>query len=58
MIKVEETTQGVLDKISEGFEQKGAYNLRQNGISVCHGDSEHIKIRNREPPPEKQGSVF
>ena len=51
MIKVEETTQGVLDKISEGFEQKGAYNLRQNGISVCHGDSEHIKIRKKEDKP-------
>ena len=48
MIKVEETTQGVLDKISEGFAQKGAYNLRQNGISICHGDSEHIKIRKKE----------
>ena len=33
MVKVEETTQGVLDKISEGFAQKGAFNLRQNGIS-------------------------
>ena len=51
MIKVEETTQGVLDKISEGFEQKGAYNLRQNGISVCHGDSEHIKIRKKADKP-------
>ena len=51
MIKVEETTEGVLDKISEGFEQKGAYNLRQNGISVCHGDSEHIKIRKKEDKP-------
>ena len=40
MVKVEETTQGVLDKISEGFAQKGAFNLRQNGISICHGDSE------------------
>ena len=45
MVKVEETTQGVLDKISEGFAQKGAFNLRQNGISICHGDSEHIKIK-------------
>ena len=51
MIKVEETTQGVLDKISEGFVQKGAYNLRQNGISVCHGDSEHIKIRKKADKP-------
>lgn len=55
MIKVEETTQGVLDKISEGFEQKGAYNLRQNGISVCHGDSEHIKIRKKKTSRE---SIF
>ena len=38
MVKVEETTQGVLDKISEGFAQKGAFNLRQNGISICQGD--------------------
>ena len=45
MIKVEETTQGVLDKISEGFEQKGApYTIWcQNGISVCHGDSDTSK---------------
>ena len=48
MVKVEETTQGVLDKISEGFAQKGAFNLRQNGISICHGDSEHIKIKKKE----------
>ena len=51
MIKVEETTQGVLDKISEGFAQKGAYNLRQNGISICHGDSEHIKIKKKADKP-------
>ena len=48
MVKVEETTQGVLDKISEGFAQKGAFNLRQNGISICHGDSEHIKIKKKK----------
>lgn len=52
MVKVEETTQGVLNQISEGFAQKGAYNLRENGISICHGDSEHIKIRKKE---DKQG---
>ena len=34
MVEVEKTTQEVLDKISEGFAQKGAYNLRQNGISI------------------------
>ena len=48
---VDETTQGVLNQISEGFEQKGAYNLRQNGIPLCHGDSEHIKIRKKEDKP-------
>lgn len=52
MVNVEETTQGVLNQISEGFAQKGAYNLRENGISICHGDSEHIKIRKKE---DKQG---
>jgi hypothetical protein len=55
MVKVEETTQGVLDKISEGFAQKGAFNLRQNGISICHGDSEHIKIRKKRTSRE---SIF
>ena len=48
----------VLDRITEkilrqidgaGFEQKGAFNLRHNGIALCHGDSEHVKIKkNRE----------
>ena len=51
MVKVEEATQVVLDKISEGFTQKGAFNLRQNGISICHGDSEHIKIKKKEDKP-------
>ena len=51
MSQINETTQGVLDQISEGFAQKGAYNLRQNGVSICHGDSEHIKIRKKEDKP-------
>ena len=55
MVQVDETTQGVLNQISEGFEQKGAYNLRQNGIPLCHGDSEHIKIRKKE---DKPGIIF
>ena len=51
----------VLDRITEkilrqidgaGFEQKGAFNLRHNGIALCHGDSEHVKIKKKE---EKQG---
>lgn len=48
MVKIDETTQGVLNQISDGFAQKGAYNLRQNGIALCHGDSEHIKIRKKK----------
>ena len=47
MVKIDETTQQVLEKISGGFVQKGAYNLRQNGIALCHGDSEHIKIKKK-----------
>ena len=38
MVKLDAITQEVLDKISEGFGQSGAFNLRQNGISLCHGD--------------------
>lgn len=51
----------MLDKITDkvlrvidgqGFQQEGAFNLRENGISVCHGDSEHVKIRKKE---DRQG---
>ena len=51
MVKLDAITQEVLDKISEGFGQSGAFNLRQNGISLCHGDSEHIKIKKKEDKP-------
>lgn len=46
----------ILDKITEkvlqqidgtGFSQMGAFNLRHNGTSLCHGDSEHIKIKKK-----------
>ena len=30
------------------FKQEGAYNLRYNGQALCHGDSEHIKIKRKE----------
>jgi len=41
-------------KVIDGpnFEQKGAYNVRHNGQSLCHGDSEHVKIKRKE---DKQG---
>ena len=50
MAEIDAITQGVLDKIDGvGFKQEGAYNLRYNGYPLCHGDSEHIKIkRSRE----------
>ena len=34
-----------MDVINDNkFSQTGAFNLRENGTSICHGDSEHIKI--------------
>ena len=51
MVQLDATTQEVLNRISEEFAQKGAYNLRQNGVALCHGDSEHIKIRKKEDKP-------
>ena len=42
-------TQEILDVIdSYGFKQEGAYNLRLNGMAVCHGDSRHIHIVKKE----------
>ena len=40
--KVTEDVLKVID--SYGFKQEGAYNLRLNGMAVCHGDSRHIHI--------------
>ena len=56
-MEIDKITQGVLDKIVDGeFKQEGAYNLRYNGVSLCHGDSEYVKIRRKE---DKQGvNVF
>lgn len=45
-------TQEILDVIdSYGFKQEGAYNLRLNGMAVCHGDSRHINIVKKEDRP-------
>ena len=45
-------TQEILDVIdSYGFKQEGAYNLRLNGMAVCHGDSRHIHIVKKEDRP-------
>ncbi len=49
MAVLDRITEGILKQIDDkGFEQKGAYNLRYNGISLCHGDSEYVKIRRKE----------
>lgn len=47
--KVTEDVLKVID--SYGFRQEGAYNLRLNGMAVCHGDSRHIKIVKKEDKP-------
>lgn len=53
MTKLDEITEKILRQIDEsGFQQKGAFNLRHNGIALCHGDSEHVKIKKKE---DKQG---
>jgi len=50
---IDQMTKSVLEKIdSEGFKQEGAYNLRYNGYSLCHGNTEHITIKRKE---DKQG---
>ena len=52
-MKLDAVTDGVLNKIDDlGFKQEGAFNLRYNGQPLCHGDTEHIKIRRKE---DKQG---
>lgn len=43
----------IIEKVLEqidgaGFRQKGAFNLRYNGTALCHGDSEHIKIKKKQ----------
>ncbi len=49
MAELDNTTQSILEKIdAKGFKQTGAFNLRHNGIALCHGDSEHIKIKKKE----------
>ena len=48
MAELDQITKQVLAQIDgAGFQQKGAFNLRHNGIALCHGDSEHIKIKKK-----------
>lgn len=52
-MELDAVTNSVLNAIdTNGFRQEGAYSLRYNGQALCHGDSEHIKIRRKE---DKQG---
>ena len=46
MTLLDKITEKVLAQIDDtGFTQSGAFNLRHNGIALCHGDSEHIIFR-------------
>jgi len=55
-MELDKTIKQVLEQIDPlGFEQKGAYNLRYNGTALCHGDSDHIKIKKKEDKQDKQG---
>lgn len=52
MAEIDAVTQSVLDKIDGvGVKQEGAYNLRYNGYSLCHGNTEHITIHRKEDKP-------
>lgn len=53
MTLLDKITEKVLRQIdsSSGFKQEGAYNLRENGVALCHGDTEHIKIKRKEDKP-------
>ena len=48
VMKLDAVTDEILKKIDDyGFKQEGAYNLRYNGQALCHGDTDHIKIRRK-----------
>ena len=52
MVKLDNVTEEVLNIINNhNFSMKGAFNLRENGTSVCHGDSEHVKIKKKTDNP-------
>lgn len=52
-MKIDKTAKAVLDVINgEEFKEEGAYNVRYNGQALCHGDTEHVKIKKKE---DKQG---
>ena len=51
-VDLDRITEAVLHVIdSYGFRQEGAYNLRLNGMAVCHGDSRPVHIVPQEDKP-------
>ena len=56
MVKLDAINTGVYwTRSVRDLDRAGAFNLRQNGISLCHGDSEHIKIRRKKT---NRASIF
>lgn len=53
MTLLDKITEKVLKQIDSaaGFRQEGAFNLRKNGVSLCHGNSAHVTIRKKEDKP-------
>lgn len=52
MADIDQVTQAILDKIDDtGFRQEGAYNLRYNGYSLCHGNTRNITIQKKQDKP-------
>lgn len=46
---LDDAAKSVLDIVNgEAFKEEGAYNVRYNGQALCHGDTEHVKIRKKE----------
>lgn len=51
-MQFDKLTDQVLSQIdTEGFEQKGAFSLRQNGKSLCYGSSENIQVIPKKDNP-------
>ncbi|MBP3603445.1 MAG: SufD family Fe-S cluster assembly protein [Lachnospiraceae bacterium] len=49
MAEIDQVTQSILEKIDDaGFGKEGAYNLRYNGYSLCHGNTKNITIKRKE----------
>lgn len=49
MTLLDKITEKVLKQIdsSSGFKQEGAYNLRENGVSLCHGIQNTLRSKGK-----------